>query len=1012
MQPHWTVDELIDHWTLLPAEQELLGPSQDANRLGLAVMLKAFQHEGRFPYNTSDVPGVVVDYVSRQVGVHANLYTTYDWRGRSSSTHRSLIRNFLSFRSFAETDAASLVAWLCEHVLPREERLDAVREMALIQLRVLNIEPPSALKLERHLASARRSYELQVCETVFGRLGVPERQRLDELLEATVQDVQEDIPETDATVSLIHWLRSDSVKPGLDSIEEQLTKLRRLRVMGLPATLFQGLPPTIRRRYRERTGVETPSELRLHPDAVRATQLAAFSQLRAAELTDSLIDHLIHTVHSIGARAERRVDKRLLDDFKRIENKQVLLFRLVEAALANPDGRVRDVIFPVVGEERLNDLLKEFKANSAGVYQREVHATLRASYRSHYRRMLPGLLSALEFRSNNALHQPVVLALELLKRHTGSRLLNYPANEVVPVEGVIPRGMRDLVLEAMVGGEVRVNRVNYEICVLEALWDALRCREIWVMGADKYRDPEADLPQDFEEQKGEYFKALRQPLEADTFVAAVQQQLREGLIRLHDGLPQNPKVRIVEKDGGAFLVTPLDAQPEPFSLSILKGEVGRRYGVNLLLDFLKETDLRTGFTEHLRSVMTREVLGRDDVQKRLLLCLFGLGTNTGLKRVAAGDDTLSYSDLRYIRRRFITREGLRAANAHVVNAILGARQHDIWGESTTSCASDAKKFGAWDGNLRTEWSVRYGGRGVMIYWHVERKATCIHSLLKTCTSSEVAAMIEGVLRHCTDMSVQRQYVDSHGQSEVGFAFSHLFGFRLLPRLKDIAGQRLSLPDAAMGAQLPNLAPVLAQRAIRWELISQQYEQMVKYATALRLGLADPESVLRRFSQANAQHPTYAAFKELGRAIKSIFLCEYLHDEGLRREIHEGLNVVETWNSTNSFIFYGKAGEISSNRLEDQEISVLSLHLLQNCLVYVNTLMLQTVLSDERWRSRMTAEDWRALNPLIYHHVNPYGVFRLDMSRRLNLEAGVDRHDPTQTDASEAQSAGTRQIPAG
>ncbi len=281
----------------------------------------------------------------------------------------------------------------------------------------------------------------------------------------------------------------------------------------------------------------------------------------------------------------------------------------------------------------------------------------------------------------------------------------------------------------------------------------------------------------------------------------------------------------------------------------------------------------------------------------------------------------------------------------------------------------------------------------MIDWHVERKATCIHSLLKTCTSSEVAAMIEGVLRHCRDMSVQRQYVDSHGQSEVGFAFSHLFGFRLLPRLKDIAGQRLSLPDAAMGAQLPNLAPVLAQRAIRWELISQQDEQMVKYA-ALRLGLAEPESVLRRFSQANAQHPTYAAFKELGRAIKSIFPCEYLPDEGLRREIHEGLNVVETWNSTNSFIFYGKAGEIS----------VLSLHLLQNCLADVNTLMLQTVLSDERWRKKMTAEDWRALNPLIYHHVNPYAVFR--------LEAGVDRHDPTETDASEVQSAGTRQIPAG
>jgi TnpA family transposase len=45
------------------------------------------------------------------------------------------------------------------------------------------------------------------------------------------------------------------------------------------------------------------------------------------------------------------------------------------------------------------------------------------------------------------------------------------------------------------------------------------------------------------------------------------------------------------------------------------------------------------------------------------------------------------------------------------------------------------------------------------------------------------------LRHCTDM-IQRQYLDSHGQSEVAFALSHLPGFELLPRLKGIARQRL------------------------------------------------------------------------------------------------------------------------------------------------------------------------------------------------------------------------------
>ena len=61
-------------------------------------------------------------------------------------------------------------------------------------------------------------------------------------------------------------------------------------------------------------------------------------------------------------------------------------------------------------------------------------------------------------------------------------------------------------------------------------------------------------------------------------------------------------------------------------------------------------------------------------------------------------------------RRFFNVDALRQANAIVVNGTLAIRKAAIWGEGSTSCASDSKQFPAYDQNLITQWHIRYGGR--------------------------------------------------------------------------------------------------------------------------------------------------------------------------------------------------------------------------------------------------------------------------------------------------------------
>ena len=174
-------------------------------------------------------------------------------------------------------------------------------------------------------------------------------------------------------------LRGSPGRPSLASMQDELAKLALIRHIDLPGDLFNRASPRDLERCRRRVSVEAPHELRRHPDETRITWLAAFVYLRARSLTDDLVDLLIETIHQIGARAERKVERELLDNLKRVTGKQNLLFELADATLAQPDGVVRDVVFPVVGEQTLRDLVKEWKATGP-TYRVTLRTVIRNSY--------------------------------------------------------------------------------------------------------------------------------------------------------------------------------------------------------------------------------------------------------------------------------------------------------------------------------------------------------------------------------------------------------------------------------------------------------------------------------------------------------------------------------------------------------------------------------------------------------------------------------------------------------
>jgi Tn3 transposase DDE domain len=309
----------------------------------------------------------------------------------------------------------------------------------------------------------------------------------------------------------------------------------------------------------------------------------------------------------------------------------------------------------VVSEATLRNIVKEWKSTGP-IYRYHVQTVMQSSYRSHYRRMLPRLLGTLEFRSNNAMHQPLIRALALIRKYLQSRLRAYPVEEEIPLDGVVREVWRDAVLETDPQGRTRVNRITYELCVLQGLRDQLRCKELWVVDADRYRNPDDDVPCDFAVHRPAYYAALKLPTRAEDFVQQLQHTMRDELAALDRTLPHNTDVEILAKAKGWIKLSPLAPQPEPPNLLALKAEIARRWPMTSLLDVLKETDVRVGFTQGFRSPTAWENLDHETLQYRLLLTLYGLGTGAGLKRVHLGNPAVAYKDLLYIQQRFITRD--------------------------------------------------------------------------------------------------------------------------------------------------------------------------------------------------------------------------------------------------------------------------------------------------------------------------------------------------------------------
>ena len=967
-----------DHFKLTSEELKvILSKKGVRNQLLFAVMLQYYKIKMTFPTTHNGLVSYLSKSIAEEIKTKPCHFHELESNHRTVKRFRKAIREAFGFREPTDIDGNHFVNWLVYELLPKAPQEHEMRAAFRTYYQSAKIEPFSDKQQERYLDSARKKFETKIFEIVDQYLSQEKKDFIDTILNRAVAEEGSENRRQEINLST---LKKGIPGAKLKHVQFAIEKYEALQTLRLPEEITLGISRKIWVKYYDRIMAYSPSHIKELEKISKYAMVAIFFHIRAELLADSLGDLFVKLVRKIKKSSENYVNKTLSKEIKRVEGKLDILYKLAETALDFPDGVIKDTIYPVVDIETLKRL-KEDLNQRGNWYKKQVRIKMRLLYSHGSRTELLDLLALLKFNAKDDEDKALLSAINFIIKHRNTVGDIY--NESTPLDHVIPDSWRDFVVENPSDSLVQVNKLNYEIVVCSEIMKRLAYKGIWIDGGYRYRSPQKDLPADFEENKAKYYDELGLPIEAMEFIKSLKGEMQNKLSSLNETILANDKVTLSEKKGGHIKISPSLPQKSPENIEDLQNEIIKRWGYINLIDAFKETNFRIGFTRHLETVGLYSKLSINKLVTRLLLSIYAIGSNTGLKRISIANPDADESDLKYVKRRFINPSNIRLAIREVVNAVIGIRDPQIWGNATTSVACDSKKLESWDQNLMTEWHGRYRGHGVMVYWHVDTNALCIHSQSKTCTSSEVGAMIKGVLEHSSIMDLNATYVDTHGQSTIGFGIGKLLGFEILPRLKNIHQQKLYTVSDSDKQSYKNLTAILKD-SIQWKQIEDHYDEAVKHLVSLKTGLVEADVFVKRFSKDNYKHPAYKALCEIGKAAKTIFLCNYLQQEELRIEINAGLNIVERLNSVMNFFFYGKLGEINSNDPDEHELSILCLHLIQACSVYINTLLIQEILSDPMWRKKLTPEDYRALSPLIHSHFNPYGTFLLDLEKRLMI----------------------------
>ena len=387
-------------------------------------------------------------------------------------------------------------------------------------------------------------------------------------------------------------------------------------------------------------------------------------------------------------------------------------------------------------------------------------------------------------------------------------------------------------------------------------------------------------------------------MSGSALVADLRHRLNELAEKVDKGFPANSELSI-DPDGTPHLKLQR-AKPPPTDLKAFREEVHARMPERHLLDVLKHVHHWVPYTRHFGPPSGSDPKLSDSV-RRYLFTVFGFGCNLGASETARhAPESINRHSLHRINAQHVDADKLEAAIADIINQYRRFELPGCWGSDKVVIA-DGTQMELRENNLLGERHIRYGGFGGIAYHHISATYIALFSKFIACGVWEAVYILDALLEQESEMEPDILHADTQGQSEPVFGLAHLLGIKLFPRMRNWNDVIFYRPEK--GRTYRHI-DALFSKSIDWALIETHWQDMMQVVLSIQAGKILPSTLLRKLGSHSRQNRLNRAFRELGRAMRTLFLLRYISEADLRRSIRAETTKVESYNDFLDWIGFG------------------------------------------------------------------------------------------------------------